>query len=77
MRLVARFNPQAREILPELGREKHVTNAKAKRVLGWSPRPNEEAMIATAESLLSLGLLKPESGAGARSAKELSCHPEN
>ena len=76
IRLGARFNPQAREILPELGREKHVTNAKAKRVLGWAPRPNEEAIIAAGESLLSLGLLKHESSAGARSAVQpAGAHP--
>jgi hypothetical protein len=27
-------------------------------VLGWAPRSNEEALVATAESLLRLGLLK-------------------
>jgi nucleoside-diphosphate-sugar epimerase len=63
IRLAALFNPAAREILPELGREKHVTNAKAKRVLGWAPRSNEEALIAAGESLLRLGLLKHESRA--------------
>jgi len=27
-------------------------------VLGWAPRSNEEALVATAESLVRLGLLK-------------------
>jgi nucleoside-diphosphate-sugar epimerase len=66
LRLVAIFNPAAREILPELGREKHATNAKARRVLGWAPRPNEEAIVATGESLLRLGLLKQPARNGAR-----------
>jgi len=46
------------QILPELGKRKDGTNAKAKRVLGWAPRSNEEAIVATAESLMRLGLLK-------------------
>jgi dihydroflavonol-4-reductase len=37
---------------------KRATNEKAKRVLGWAPRLNEEAVIATGESLVRLGLLK-------------------
>jgi nucleoside-diphosphate-sugar epimerase len=47
-----------KQIIPELGKRKNATNEKARRVLGWSPRSNEEAIVATAESLLRLGLLK-------------------
>jgi nucleoside-diphosphate-sugar epimerase len=39
-------------------REKNATNEKAKRMLGWAPRSNEEAIVATAESLVRFGLLK-------------------
>jgi len=45
-------------ILPELGTYENATNEKAKKILGWTPRSNEEAILATAESLLRLGLLK-------------------
>jgi dihydroflavonol-4-reductase len=31
---------------------------KASRVLGWKPRSNEEAIMATAKSLLDQGLVK-------------------
>ena len=58
VRIVALFNPAAREILPELGRTKQATSAKARRLLGWAPRSNEEAILATAERLARLGLLK-------------------
>jgi hypothetical protein len=44
---------------------KNASSAKARRVLGWSPRPPQEAVVATAESLLRLGLLK-ESPAGSK-----------
>ncbi|MBV9878016.1 MAG: aldehyde reductase [Verrucomicrobia bacterium] len=58
VRLAAFRDPAIQLILPDLGKFKNATNDKAKRVLGWSPRSNEEAVLATAESLMRLGLLK-------------------
>lgn len=58
LRLVALGDPAVKQILPELGRSKNATGEKAKAVLGWNPRSREEAVIATAESLVRLGLLK-------------------
>ena len=58
LRLVALRDPRVKLILPELGKVKNATNQKARRILGWSPRSNDEAIIATAESLVRLGLLK-------------------
>jgi len=58
VRLAALGDPAIKQILPELGKMKNASGEKAKRLLGWSPRPREEAIIATAESLLRLGLLK-------------------
>jgi nucleoside-diphosphate-sugar epimerase len=58
MRLLAIGVPEARQILPELGKTKNASNAKAKRVLGWTPRSNEECIVATAESLIKLNALK-------------------
>jgi nucleoside-diphosphate-sugar epimerase len=51
-------DPAAKQILPELGRRKNATNEKARRLLQWSPRSSEDAIAATAESLVRLGLLK-------------------
>jgi nucleoside-diphosphate-sugar epimerase len=58
VRLAALRDPAVKQILLELGKAKNATNEKARRMLGWSPRSNEEAIIATAESLMRLGLLK-------------------
>lgn len=58
VRLVAIFDPEIRSITPELGQHKHATNEKARGLLGWTPRPREDAIVATAESLVRLGLLK-------------------
>jgi nucleoside-diphosphate-sugar epimerase len=56
MRLASMFVPSAAQAAPDLGRIRRVSNEKARRVLGWSPRSNEEAVVATAESLVRLGL---------------------
>jgi nucleoside-diphosphate-sugar epimerase len=58
VRLVALRDPAAGQLLPELGKMKNATNERAKRVLGWEPRSSSEAILATAKSLLDLGLLK-------------------
>ena len=58
VRLAAIADPAVKQIIPELGKTKNATSAKAKRLLGWSPLPREDALVATAESLLRLGLLK-------------------
>ncbi len=58
LRAVALFDPEVRSLLPELGKRKDATAAKAQHQLGWNPRPPEEAIIATATSLAELNLLK-------------------
>lgn len=58
IRIAALFNPQAKAIVPMLGRTRNASNAKAKTVLGWSPRTNEEAVLATAESLFHWNSIK-------------------
>jgi nucleoside-diphosphate-sugar epimerase len=58
VRLASLRDPAIKLILPELGKLKSATNEKARRLLGWTPRTNEEAITATAESLVRLGLLK-------------------
>ena len=58
IRIAARRNPLARATLPLLGKIRRSTGAKARNLLGWSPRGNEEMIVATAESLIRLGLVK-------------------
>ena len=58
VRLASLRDPAVKQIVPELGKRKNATNEKAKRVLGWSPRSNAESIVATAESMVRLGLLK-------------------
>jgi nucleoside-diphosphate-sugar epimerase len=58
VRIAALRDPAVKVILPQLGKIKNVTSEKARRVLGWVPRANEESIVATAESLVRLKLLK-------------------
>jgi nucleoside-diphosphate-sugar epimerase len=58
IRVVAMRDKTVAQIVPELGRNRNATGEKARRVLGWQPRSNEDALVATAESLIRLGLLK-------------------
>jgi nucleoside-diphosphate-sugar epimerase len=58
VRLAALRDPAVKQIVPELGKRKNATNEKARRMLAWMPRSREDAVIATAESLVRLGLLK-------------------
>jgi nucleoside-diphosphate-sugar epimerase len=55
VRLVSRFDSSVKQIVPELGKARQASNAKAMSMLGWAPRPNEEAIVASGESLLRLG----------------------
>ncbi|BEO69401.1 dihydroflavonol-4-reductase [Serratia marcescens] len=57
IRLAALFNPAARQTVPNLGKKRPSSNEKARRVLGWNPRPNGEVIASTAESLIRLGLI--------------------
>ncbi len=58
VKLVSLADSSARQIVPELGNRKNATSAKAQRLLGWSPRSREDALVSTAESLFDLGLVK-------------------
>ena len=58
VRVMALASEDARALLPQLGRRMNTKLGKAARLLGWQPRSNEDAIVATAESLIRLGLVK-------------------
>jgi nucleoside-diphosphate-sugar epimerase len=58
VRLASLRDPAVKLIIPELGRVKNASNEKARRLLAWNPRSNEDALTATAESLVRLSLLR-------------------
>ncbi|WP_216899882.1 SDR family oxidoreductase [Nocardia alni] len=69
VRLAALFDASARQALPMLGRPHRATSDKARRVLGWQPRTAQEAVTASAESVLRLGLIEAATTSGARPAR--------
>jgi nucleoside-diphosphate-sugar epimerase len=58
IKMVALWDPGAKMVTSELGKSKNASGEKAQRVLGWKPRTREDAVVATAESLIGLGLVK-------------------
>ena len=54
IRVLARVHPELREMAPELGKRKQISNDKARTVLGWTPKPVDETIVDTGRSLLNL-----------------------
>jgi nucleoside-diphosphate-sugar epimerase len=57
VRAVARFVPPMRTLTPLLGRELTFSSAKARQVLGFSPRPAATTVVDCANSLTDPGLV--------------------
>lgn len=57
IRLGAINNPMMKAVAPLLGVDMNASSAKARRLLGWEPRSAEESIVASAESLVRLGLV--------------------
>lgn len=57
IRVLALFNPLAKNIVPQLGRRKNASNQKAIAMLNWKPRSNEEAVLSAAESLIKFNII--------------------
>jgi len=57
IRLAALRDSGVRQFVGELGKVRNATSEKSRRLLGWTPRSAEDAIVATAESLLRLGLV--------------------
>ena len=61
VRLLALVDPDARTIAYELGRDLSVNSSKARAVLQWHPRPEQETIRDCAQSLIERGLVAPPS----------------
>jgi nucleoside-diphosphate-sugar epimerase len=55
-RALGTVNPELRLLRHQLGRDLDATSAKAEQLLGWRPRPIEDTIEDTAESLLAHGI---------------------
>ncbi|MDQ7877677.1 aldehyde reductase [Microbacterium sp. QXD-8] len=52
-RALSIVNPALRSLRPQLGHHFPATSAKAENLLGWRPRPIEDSIVDTAQSLLA------------------------
>ena len=57
IRLLASRNPEMRGLLPLLGKIRNASSEKAMRNFNWKPRSWEEAVLATAVSLIELQIV--------------------
>jgi nucleoside-diphosphate-sugar epimerase len=57
LRLMARFDPGVRALTPTLDRQHQYVSEKARRVLGWRPRPAADTVVDCAASLLAQGAI--------------------
>ena len=57
LRIAALKDPMVKSMIPLLGIPMNLTSAKAINLLGWSPRTPEQAIVASAETLIRLNLL--------------------
>jgi len=57
IRIFALIRPEAKDLIPQLGKRRNATSAKAQQLLGWQPRSIEEAVNSSADSLFDLGLV--------------------
>jgi len=61
VRGAALFDPGIRSIVGDLGKRIELSSEKARRKLGWTPRPIEDSVAETAETLIQQGLVRAPS----------------
>ena len=59
VRAGALISSDLRAVVPQIDRRQGASHEKARRLLHWDPIPTDEAIIASAKSLIALGLVKP------------------
>ena len=58
VRIMAKFVPDLRQLVGELGRTRSTSGQHARDVLGWAPRSPDDTIEDTARSLIEHGLVK-------------------
>ncbi len=56
LRLAAIFDSSLKRVVPEIGLRAEVSSALLRNTLNWRPRPVEESIVDTAESLIKFGI---------------------
>jgi dihydroflavonol-4-reductase len=58
VRTLAIFDPGIRSVVSQLGRKLEYSSEKAESQLGWAPRPLEETIVETAQSMVRQGVVE-------------------
>lgn len=58
MKTAAETDPKVKGLLPLLGVDLSASGDKARRLLGWQPRPPADAIEAAARSMIEVGIIK-------------------
>jgi dihydroflavonol-4-reductase len=59
VKILSVFDPGIRSVLHDLGQRSDFSNEKARTTLGWAPRPIEDSITETAQSLIDQGVVTP------------------
>lgn len=70
VRSMALTNPAMKGLVPLLGADLGASGEKARRLLGWAPRSRVDAIVASAESLVRLGLVAAGDGEARATARQ-------
>ena len=70
IKLLARFGGPTRQIINDIGNEKHFSRDKGEALLGRPFISGSEAVLAAAESVVRLGLLKERQGVSRQTSSE-------
>jgi dihydroflavonol-4-reductase len=63
VRLMALFDPGIRGVASNIGKRSDISSEKARKTLGWSPRPLEDTIAETGESLIRHGAVEAPAAA--------------
>lgn len=58
VRIAAVFSAEFRPVAADLNYIKKISNDKARRMLGWQPRSSQDAIIASADSMIAKSLVQ-------------------
>ena len=77
VRMMALFDPDIRSVIGGLGKRSRLSSQKARTMLGWKPRPIEDTITETAESLIHAGVtaIPPGDLGSAKSPSRSSAAP--
>lgn len=57
VRVTALFDPNIRALIGTLGKRNHIDSSKIRAMLNWNPRPIEQTIVETAESMIDLKMI--------------------